>query len=185
MKILGFAGSNSSESINKQLVEYTTSLFEHAEVEILDLNDYEMPIYGIDKENSNGIPQLAHDFAEKIDNADLLVVSLAENNGAYSVAFKNVFDWMSRISGRSAFGDKPMLLMATSPGGKGGKFVLEMAKNRMPFSGGKVLETFSLPKFDDNFNEGKGIINEELNTTLRNKVEKVQKIVHADFSNPG
>jgi hypothetical protein len=33
-------------------------------VEILDLNDYEMPIFSTDKEAASGIPTLATDFAE-------------------------------------------------------------------------------------------------------------------------
>ena len=60
---------------------------------------------------------LAKAFLAKIEEADFLVVSLAENNGNYSAAFKNVFDWCSRITVK-VFQEKPMLLMATSPGGK-------------------------------------------------------------------
>ena len=45
MKILAFAGSNSTVSINKKLVTFASTFFSENEVEILDLNDYEMPIY--------------------------------------------------------------------------------------------------------------------------------------------
>lgn len=174
MKILGFAGSNSSKSINRELVRYAASFFAGHNVEILDLNDYEMPIYKMDREKENGIPQLAFDFAQKIDVCDLLIVSLAENNGAYSAAFKNIFDWVSRIPNRKAFGDKPMLLMATSPGSRGGASVLEIAKGRMPRSGGTVLETFSLPNFYENFDVAKGITNEEFRLQLESKIATVK-----------
>ena len=174
MKILGFAGSNSSKSINRELVRYAASFFNNHDIEILDLNDYEMPIYKMDREKENGIPQLAIDFTHKIDSSDLLIVSLAENNGAYSAAFKNIFDWVSRIPIRKAFGDKPMLLMATSPGPRGGASVLEIAKNRMPRSGGNVLETFSLPSFSENFDRSKGIISEEFRMQLVGKIESVK-----------
>lgn len=63
MKILAFAGSNSGVSINKQLVTFASSFFNEDDVEILDLNDYEMPIYKNEREIENGIPQLAQDFA--------------------------------------------------------------------------------------------------------------------------
>jgi chromate reductase len=62
MKVLAFAASNSRSSINKALVTYASSLLEHAEIEVIDLNDYEMPIYSSDRENDSGIPQRAHDF---------------------------------------------------------------------------------------------------------------------------
>lgn len=174
MKILGFAGSNSSASINKKLVKHVASFFAGHDIEILDLNDYEMPIYKMDREKENGIPQLAFDFAQKIDASDLLIVSLAENNGAYSAAFKNIFDWVSRIPIRKAFGDIPMLLMATSPGPRGGASVLEIAKGRMPRSGGIVLETFSLPNFYENFDVAKGITNGEFRLQLESKIETVK-----------
>ena len=67
-KILAFGASSSRNSINKQLATYAASLFQDATVEVLDLNDYEMPIYSIDKEKENGIPQLAIDFYNKITN---------------------------------------------------------------------------------------------------------------------
>ena len=68
--LIAFAGSNSKNSINKKLVEYAASLVPDVNVELLDLNDYEMPIYSIDKENESGIPQLAIDFENKIRSCD-------------------------------------------------------------------------------------------------------------------
>ena len=78
MKILAFAASNSTASINKQLVTHAANLIKSdilpdAEIEILDLNDYEMPIYSIDRESSDGIPKLANDFFEKLGKADAII----------------------------------------------------------------------------------------------------------------
>ena len=93
------------------------------------------------------------------------MISFAEHNGAYSSAFKNILDWTSRISANT-FQGKPMLLLATSPGPRGGSTVLEIAKNRFPFQGGKVLNSFSLPTFQDNFEADKGITNIALKNDL-------------------
>lgn len=87
-KIIAFGASSSTNSINKQLAVYAASQFENTDVEVLDLNDYEMPIFSLDKESKNGIPELANNFYNKLGTADLIVVSLAEHNGAYSTAFK-------------------------------------------------------------------------------------------------
>ena len=157
MKIIAFGGSLSKNSINKKLATYAASLFENAEVEVLDLNDYEMPLFSVDKEVVIGQHLLAKAFLEKIATADILVVSLAENNGNYSAAFKNTVDWCSRINGK-IFQEKPMLLLATSPGGRGGASVLEIAKNNFPRFNADVKAVFSLPSFNDNFDVEKGII---------------------------
>ena len=65
MKILAFAGSNSSRSINKQLVSYVLTYFTDAQTQLVDLNDYEMPIFSVDRESKDGIPVAALDFAAK------------------------------------------------------------------------------------------------------------------------
>ncbi|MFV5685307.1 NADPH-dependent FMN reductase [Flavobacterium sp. GB2R13] len=167
MKIIAFGGSPSKNSINKKLATYAANLFENAEIEVLDLNDFQMPLFSVDIEVEIGQHELAKAFLAKIASADILVVSLAENNGNYSVAFKNVFDWCSRINGK-VFQEKPMLLMATSPGGRGGSSVLEIAKNAFPRYGAVIKATFSLPSFDANFDVENGkISNPELDKQLK------------------
>lgn len=174
MKIIAFGGSPSKNSINKKLATYAASLFENAEVEVLDLNDFQMPLFSVDVEKEIGQHPLAKNFLDKIATADILVASLAENNGNYSAAFKNVFDWCSRINGK-VFQEKPMLLMATSPGARGGASVLEIAKNAFPRYGAIIKATFSLPSFNDNFDVEKGkISNEELDNQLKEIVESFQ-----------
>lgn len=174
MKILAFAGSTSSDSINKKLINFVVSKFEGEDVEILDLNDYEMPLFSLDREKEIGTHPLAIKFAEKIDASDLIIMSLAEYNSAYSAAFKNVFDWVSRVPNRKHFGDKPVFLLSTSPGGRGGQNVSEIFMQRAPHSGANVITNFILPFFGQNFEEGKGIVNEELNAELEEKIKLVK-----------
>jgi chromate reductase len=167
MKIIAFGGSPSKKSINKKLATYASSLFENVDVEVLDLNDFQMPLFSVDIEAEIGQHPLAKAFLEKIATADILVVSLAENNGNYSAAFKNVVDWCSRINGK-LFQGKPMLLLATSPGARGGASVLEIAKNNFPRFATEIKAVFSLPSFDDNFDLENGkISNSELDNQLR------------------
>ncbi|MBC3759053.1 NAD(P)H-dependent oxidoreductase [Hyunsoonleella sp. SJ7] len=171
-RIIAFAGSNSKNSINKHLAIYASSLVDGVAIEILDLNDFDLPLYGIDLEKENGIPEDAHKFLNLIKASDGIILSLAEHNGAYSTAFKNLFDWMSRIEGKTFMG-KPMLLMATSPGGRGGASVLQIAQDRFPRHDANIVAVFSLPNFGANFSEGK-IVNSELDAELKSKVEKFQ-----------
>ncbi|WP_298420010.1 NAD(P)H-dependent oxidoreductase [uncultured Kordia sp.] len=173
--IIAFAGSDSKNSINKKLAAYAANLVEGATVKVLDLNDYELPLYGMDREVANGIPDNAHIFLKEIQEADGIVLSLAEHNGAYATVFKNIFDWMSRIDGK-LWSNKPMLLMATSPGGRGGQTVLDIAKGRFPYMGGNIVADFSLPSYGDNFSEN-GIKDEALAQKLEEAVFQLSKAV--------
>jgi NAD(P)H-dependent FMN reductase len=174
MKIIAFGASSSKKSINKNLATYAAQLFENAELEVLDLNDFQMPLFSVDVEEEIGHHAVAQQFLDKIGEADILVVSMAEHNGNYSAAFKNIFDWCTRISAK-VFQEKPMLLMATSPGARGGASVLEIAKKAFPFYGGNIKATFSLPSFNDNFDIDKGAIsNLELDNNLKLTIRNFQ-----------
>jgi Predicted flavoprotein len=61
-QIVAFGASSSKKSINKDLASYAASVIEDANVLILDLNDFEMPIYSIDYESDHGIPKKAYNF---------------------------------------------------------------------------------------------------------------------------
>ena len=172
MKIIAFAGSNSSQSINRRLARYVASLFSSADTEVLDLNDYKMPLFSVDLEKEIETPEAIGRFLAKIASADLLIISLAENNSSFNAGFKNLFDWNSRIAPKQ-FQNKPILLMATSPGKRGGASVLESGKTIFPFHGAIIKDTFSLPQFYENFEEGKGITNSEFDTKLKNIVAAI------------
>ena len=170
--IIAFAGSNSKNSINKQLATYAANQIDNAVIEVLDLNDYELPLYGMDHELEFGIPDNAKNFLNKIQVADGIVLSFAEHNGAYSAVFKNLFDWMSRIDGK-LWNGVPLLLMATSPGARGGATVLEIAKGRFPYMGGNIVGTFPFPSFNENFKKGK-ITNETLKSDLNKQIKALE-----------
>jgi NAD(P)H-dependent FMN reductase len=175
MKLLAFAASNSKKSINKQLVTYAASLVEGAEVEVLDLNDYELPLFSVDREAELGHPELAKAFLSKIAASDALMISFAEHNGSYSAAWKNLFDWSSRI-GPKVFQDKPMVLLATSPGARGGASVLAAATGSAPFFAGHVKASLAIPSFYDNFDvERNTLRNEEIKTQLIEAANKFRE----------
>jgi len=66
MKITAFAASSSRNSINKALVTYASGLLTGVDAQILDLNDYELPLFSVDKEKELGQPELASDFLARI-----------------------------------------------------------------------------------------------------------------------
>jgi len=169
MKVLTFAASNSSNSINAMLAEYVAKLVPAAQVERLNINDYEMPLFSVDRERELGSPAQAQAFFNKIGSADGIVVSYAEHNGSYTAAYKNLFDWVSRIDTK-VFQEKPMLLLATSPGPGGAKNVLASAVNSAPHFGAVVKASLSLPNFHENFDQQ---TNNIVHKKLRIKLERV------------
>lgn len=171
-RIITIAGSNSQNSMNQMLVDHASNLLSGVEVISIDLNDYVLPIFGVDYEAENGIPASVKRLSNVFDGADGFIVSLAEHNGSYSAVFKNTIDWLSRID-MKVWRDKPMLLMATSPGGRGGATVLQLASAYFPFMGAHITDTFSLPSFYDNFKDGE-IQDEGLKEDLYTKVAKYQ-----------
>lgn len=159
MKVLAFGASNSRNSINKKLVQYAAGLLEevieNATVEVIDINDYEMPLFSVDREKEGGVPELAHQFYKKIGDADALLISYAEHNGAYAAAFKSLFDWVSRID-QKVYQGKPAVYLATSPGPGGGRNVLAAAKTSAAHFAAEVRADLSIPKFYENFDAEKG-----------------------------
>ena len=172
-KVLALGGSNSKKSINKQFATYVANQLENVEVIVVDLNDLDLPLFGPDLEAEKGNPDSAIEFNELIKSVDGIVLSLAEYNGNQAAAFKNLWDWSSRIDGMEFWRNKPMLLMATSPGQRGGASVLSITNGMMPYFGGNIIAQFSLPAFYDNFTL-EGVKDEVLNADLKAKIALLQ-----------
>tara|TARA_Y100001956_G_scaffold66053_1_gene67416 strand:+ start:818 stop:1339 length:522 start_codon:yes stop_codon:yes gene_type:complete len=158
MRIVAFGASTSSTSINKALATYAAQQVEGAEVQVLDINNYDVPMFSEDKEKEIGQAEGAQQFLADLAEADAIVVSYAEHNGYYPAAYKNLFDWASRID-RSVFQNKPVVYLATSPGPGGAQTVLAAAVASAPYFGAEVKASVSVPSFYDNFDFETGSIN--------------------------
>ncbi len=139
MKVLVFGASNHSNSINATLARYTAARLKSefkpdADIAEIDLNDFEMPIYSIDREMTDGVHQLAKDFYGRIGAADALIISFPEYNGSYTSAWKNIHDWMSRID-MAIYQNKPLIALSATPGPRAGLGVLQAVEDTAPFFG--------------------------------------------------
>lgn len=173
MKVIAFGASTSSTSINKALATYAANLIEGAEVKVLDINDYQVPMFSEDTEKEIGQAEGAKAFLSDLAEADAFVISFAEHNGHHPAAFKNLFDWTTRIE-RSVYGDKPAVYLATSPGPGGAQSVLGAATGSAPYFGGNVKASVSVPSFYDNFDfETGSISNEDIATQIKDAVAKL------------
>lgn len=153
--IVAFGASSSKNSINKKLAHFAAKNIPNGNINLLDLNDFEMPLYSTDREK-NGVPKKALDFKAALKAADGIIISFAEHNGAYTTAFKNIFDWISRLE-KPIWCGKPMFLLSTSTGVRGGKTVLELAHLRLSRDMPNI-PCFALPSYKETFDEEKGIV---------------------------
>lgn len=168
--ILAFAGSNSSTSINYQLVKYTAGLVEGQQVELLNMTNYPFPLYSQDYENQKGFSNSLMELRDDIKNSEGLIISVNEHNGNPSSYFKNLIDWLSRLE-RNFLERKKVLLMGASPGGRGAIGSIGIVEKLLPRFGAEVVATFSLPSFFNNFDSSEGITDAELASAHKASLE--------------
>lgn len=149
-KIIAFTGSNSSNSVNEQLLKSATNELTDFDVEHIDLRDYELPIFGVDIE-AEGIPANATALAEKLEKAEGYVIATPEHNGSTTAFLKNTMDWLSRINRKYLGENTPVLVLSTSPGPGGANTAAKELAGKFAWVGGEVAATFSLGSFFDNF----------------------------------
>lgn len=162
MKILAFAATNSRDSINRALVEFAaarirSTLSPEAEVAFVGPDAFEMPIYSIDRERASGIPQAARRFFDRIGDADAVLVSFAEHNGTVTSAWKNLFDWMSRID-MKVWQDKPVVFLAATPGPRAGAGVLGHQAQLAPFFGADLRGVHGIGAWGEAWDAGAGTL---------------------------
>jgi chromate reductase, NAD(P)H dehydrogenase (quinone) len=127
-KLLAFSGSLRQKSFNTMLVQVAAAGATQAgaEVTVVHLKDYPMPIYDQDWFDQHGFPESVLQFKSLMKSSDGFLIASPEYNGSLSGALKNTLDWVSRAEpgesplALSAFSGKTAAIMATSPGGLGG-----------------------------------------------------------------
>jgi len=125
-KILAFAGSTRTDSFNKKLVKIaaTGAMEGGADVTVIDLRDFTMPLYDGDLEQQQGLPSNAKKLKDLMLSHQGLLISAPEYNSSISGVLKNTIDWVSRPSAGeeslACFKGKVAGIMSASPGGLGG-----------------------------------------------------------------
>ena len=159
-KILVFSGSNSSKSINTALVKHIGNQITDASITFIDLNKYKAPMYDIDLEKVSGIPESMKQLMEKFNEHDGFIIASPEYNGFMPAFLKSILDWVSRLS-NPLFQNKPLFLVSTSPGLRGGETNLKYMADAFQYRGATPIFRFSLPSFNDNFDSASAKISNE------------------------
>ena len=123
MKLLLIAGSARNGAWSVKLRDAARAIAEAAgtQTSVLDLRELSLPLYDGDIEAGQGVPAGAAALRDAIREHDALVIVTPEYNGFPTPLVINAFDWLSRLKdGLAATTDKPVALLASSPGALGG-----------------------------------------------------------------
>ena len=158
IKILAFAGSTRLDSLNRRLIDVAASIARgaSADVTLLDLNDYPLPLYNGDLEAKEGLPEAALRLKAVFKSHDALLIASPEYNSSVPPLLKNTLDWISREwqgeSGLLPYQNKLAAIMAASPGALGGIRMLPHLRQILNTLGVMVLPgQFSLAHADQAF----------------------------------
>ncbi|QDQ28444.1 NAD(P)H-dependent oxidoreductase [Chitinimonas arctica] len=162
-RILVFAGSARRDSLNKRLAAALAAALSDAgaEVSLIDLADFEMPLYHGDWESAHGVPEAATRLNTLMLSHDALALASPENNASISALMKNTLDWLSRIKGGEGFAGKTALLTAASPGALGGLRGLNHLRDILHSLGvGTLPQTLAVSRAHEAFTDEGGLSNE-------------------------
>ena len=165
--LLAFAGSTRSGSWNKKMIGAVTARAEAlgANVTLIDLADYPIPLYDGDLEAAQGLPENAQKLQSLMSAHDGFLISTPEYNAFFPALLKNVLDWASRPSpgqeGLVSFQGKPAGLFAASPGRLGGIRALNQLRTQMSELGSVIPSVgASVAQAHDAFDENGAFVNE-------------------------
>jgi len=176
IKILAFAGSARKESFNKKLIKIAVKGAQDAgaEVTLIDLNDFPMPLYHGDLEDEQGLPENAKKIKKLMIQSDGFLISSPEYNSSISGWLKNTIDWASRKETKDeapliAFKDKIVTLMSTSTGKLGGLRGLVHVRSILGNIGAIVLpKQVCVPNAGEAFNDQAQLKDEKQQKEIEN-----------------
>lgn len=179
IRVLAFSGSTRSDSTNKKLVNEAANFAKElgANVKVIDLRDYNLPLYDGDLEVKEGLPQKAKELRKLMMESQVILIASPEYNSSLSAILKNTIDWASRGEKRGPslepFKDKTFVIMSASPGSKGGARGLVHLRAILEEVGGKVFsEQIVVPDAYNAFNDQKQLKNPQLREKLQNVIER-------------
>ena len=126
-RILAFGGSLRRDSFNQKLAAVAAAGAREAgaEVTLIALRDFPLPVFDQDLEDAEGMPAAAKALKQLFREHDGLLIAAPEYNSSLTAALKNALDWVSRAESDDepplvAFAGKTAVLCAASPGALGG-----------------------------------------------------------------
>ncbi len=174
-RILAFAGSTRRESYNKKLLKIAAAgaSSTNADVTVLDLRDYPMPLFDEDLEKESGAPESAVKLKKLFLEHDGLLIASPEYNSSITAVLKNTIDWVSRSApgeqALAAYKGKVATILSASPGALGGLRGLVHLRAILGNIGVIVLpDQIAIPKAYEAFNEDGTLKDPKQQATVQN-----------------
>ena len=179
-KVLAFAGSTRKDSCNKKLINNAAEIARNmgAEVKVIDLKDYPIPLYDADDEKSKGMPENAKRLRKLMLESNRIIVSTPEYNGSLPAVLKNAIDWASRSEdgkpSREAFLGNKFAILSCSPGGGGGALALNHLRAVIKNIGGDVIALqVAVPNCYSIFNAQGILENDEIKKQIKEEMQQL------------
>jgi chromate reductase len=180
VKVLAFAGSTREDSYNKKLIQEAANIASSmdAEVTVIDLKDFPMPLYDADLEKRSGLPENAKKLRNLMLQSSVIFIASPEYNHSIPAVLKNALDWASRgedgKSSKAAFQGKKIAIMSASPGKNGGRKGLVHLRDVIEDMRGDLVQPqVSVANAAQAFNERGQLTSDAL------KIELTQEIEHS------
>ena len=180
-RILVFGGSLRAESYNQKLAVIAAEDAREAgaEVTLISLRDYRLPLFDADYEEEHGKTEEAKKLKEMFVNSDGFIIASPEYNSGITAALKNAIDWVSRADSDDeppllAFSGKSAAIIAASPGGYGG--ARSLAQLRILLGNIRVHVTegeVTVPKAYEAFDDDGQLLDPEKTAAVKNLVTKL------------
>ncbi len=182
-KILAFSGSARTDSVNKKFIAVGARAAEAAgaRVTLVDMADYDAPLYNGDLEAASGLPGTMKQFKALMLAHDGFLISSPEYNGFFPALIKNTFDWCTRAEaegedGMASTTGKFVGLMAASPGGLGGVRCIPRLRDCLAEYGIQAVSGFAtLPGAMQAFNDDGSLNNDKAQATVDGLVARLVK----------
>jgi chromate reductase, NAD(P)H dehydrogenase (quinone) len=171
-RILAFAGSSRKESWNRKVLDIAVAgaRNEQAEVTVVNLADYPMPIYNADWHAENGVPPAMRELRALMMAANGLLIASPEYNTSITPLLKNTIDWLSQDvdgdSGYAPFTDKVGGLMGASNGQFGTMRALPHVSHILSNLGVLMLPVVAVPAVAKAFDDDGAMTNERVKHRL-------------------
>ena len=171
-RILAFAGSARRESWNRKVLEVAASGAREAlaEVTVVNLADYPMPLYDADWHAEHGVPPAMLELRNLMMAANGLLIASPEYNTSITPLLKNTIDWLSQAVNGDA-GDLPFQgkvggLMGASNGAFGTIRALPHVSHILANLGVLMLPVVAVPAVAKAFDASGAMTNERAKIRL-------------------
>ena len=187
LRILALAGSTRSQSHNVKLLQAAADLArsQGAEVTVLDLRQYPLPLMDEDLEAEQGLPENAAQLKLLLESHHGLLLACPEYNSSITPLLKNVIDWTTRKavadeSPLSAYAGKVAGILSASPGGFGGLRGLRHVREILSNIGVHVVpKQYALAAAHAAFDDAGNLIDEKQQAQLQACVSQLVSTTRA------